>query len=345
MLEPRFPANEEERAKALELAGLLYSPAEDRFDRITRIAIKTFGVQTALVSLVASNVQWFKAKSGLDACETPRAISFCGHAILDDDILLIPDALEDPRFRDNPLVTGAPFIRFYAGKPIATEGGLKLGTLCLIDPKPRTLSEGEKDHLRDLAGWVENEIRMPQLSLAQQDLILELTAAKRQALLDSLTSIWNRRGIMEILQRESSRTHREGKSFAVIMVDIDHFKKINDGFGHAAGDKVLVEVSQVLRSSVRAYDAVGRLGGEEFLVVLTDCDLGDALAIGEKMRLRISNREIAFESKILKATVSLGIAVHPKDKAADIDALIAEADQLLYAAKNQGRNRCIGQNV
>ncbi len=152
-----IPADEEQRLAALEELEILDTPAEERFDRLTRLARKLFDVPIALVSLVDSDRQWFKSKQGLDACETPRSVSFCGHAILSHDVLHVPDALEDLRFADSPLVTGEPHIRFYAGAPLVIDGQ-RVGTLCLNDRRPRELGEDELRSLRDLADCVQDEL-------------------------------------------------------------------------------------------------------------------------------------------------------------------------------------------
>jgi PAS domain S-box-containing protein len=157
MQSPKFPENEIERIQALLDSGLLDSPPEERFDRLTRLAQNIFKTPYALVSLVDTERQWFKSRQGLDACETGRDISFCGHAILGDDLFIVENALEDPRFADNPLVTDAIEIRFYAGAPVS-RNGQKVGTLCIIDDKPRSLSEEQKHILRDLAACVSREI-------------------------------------------------------------------------------------------------------------------------------------------------------------------------------------------
>ena len=159
MQEPAIPANEAERLAALRALQLLDTPAEERFDRITRIAQRLFNVPIALVSLVDGHRQWFKSRQGLDATETPRNISFCGHAILQDGVFHVPNAAADSRFLDNPLVTGPPDIRFYAGAPLASPDGHRVGTLCIIDRIPKTLSEEELRTLRDLGEWVEDEFR------------------------------------------------------------------------------------------------------------------------------------------------------------------------------------------
>lgn len=159
---PDTPANEFERLFALHQAHLLDTPPDTRFDEITQRAQQRFGVQTVLVSLVDEHRQWFMSRQGLEATETERNISFCGHAILSDNLLLIPDTHKDSRFRDNPLVTGDPFIRFYAGQPIRVPAGHRVGTLCLIDPEPQTLSSSEQETLASLAAEVESVIAQRQ---------------------------------------------------------------------------------------------------------------------------------------------------------------------------------------
>jgi len=160
MQSPLIPDNEAPRLQALRVRGLLDSPAEERFDRLTRLAQRLFGVQIALVSLIDAQRQWFKSRQGLDVCETARDISFCGHAILSPDLFVVPDASVDPRFADNPLVLGPPGIRFYAGAPLSSADGYRLGTLCIIDSTPRTFGETERLMLRDLADLVETEINL-----------------------------------------------------------------------------------------------------------------------------------------------------------------------------------------
>lgn len=170
MLEPRIPPDEADRLAALQALEILDTPPEERFDRVTRLAADLFEVPIALVSLIDSNRQWFKSCFGLETRQTPRSISFCGHAILSDSALVIPDAKADPRFADNPLVTAEPFIRFYAGKPVSSADGRRMGTLCLIDRKPKQLSSGQLDRLSDLASIVEDELS--NITLARTNTLL-----------------------------------------------------------------------------------------------------------------------------------------------------------------------------
>ncbi|MBS0353444.1 MAG: GAF domain-containing protein [Proteobacteria bacterium] len=158
MFAPRLPLNEAERIAVLRDMLILDSPPEERFDTVTAYCQSRFGVQIALVTLVDSDRQWFKSAAGLQVKETPREISFCGHAILQDEVMIVPDARQDERFADNPLVIGPPFIRFYAGAPLTVSSGHNLGTLCLIDPRPKSLAPEEVEHLQVLARMVSQEL-------------------------------------------------------------------------------------------------------------------------------------------------------------------------------------------
>jgi GAF domain-containing protein len=139
MIPAPIPADDERRLQALRELLILDTPPDERFDRVVRFAADEFEMPMVLVSLVDANRQWFKARVGMDVCETGRDISFCGHAIVQTEILVVEDALQDERFHDNPLVTGAPHVRFYAGAPLRLPGGEIVGTLCMIDREPRTL--------------------------------------------------------------------------------------------------------------------------------------------------------------------------------------------------------------
>lgn len=159
-----LPPDEPERLAALHALGILDTPAEERFDRVTRVAAATFDVPIALISLLDTDRQWFRACVGLDVEGTGRDVSFCGYTILQTDALVISDALQDERFSDNPLVTGPPHIRFYAGHPVRAESGQPLGTLCIIDRRPRSLTSEQLATLADLARWAERELHLTNLA-------------------------------------------------------------------------------------------------------------------------------------------------------------------------------------
>lgn len=174
MITPPLPADEERRLAALQALDLLDTDPEERFDRLTRLARDLFDVPIALVSLVDGDRQWFKSRQGLPAAQTPREVSFCGHAILEHDVMVVPDATADPRFADNPLVLGDPEIRFYAGAPLSAEGGEQVGTLCIIDTRARELTDEQVRRLRELADVVQDEMR--EAKVRQQSQALQALA-------------------------------------------------------------------------------------------------------------------------------------------------------------------------
>ena len=336
MIAPEIPQDEAQRLAALESMDVMFTPAEERFDRITRIASKLLGTPIALVSLVARDVQWFKSAQGLDANETPREISFCGHAINGEEALVVADATQDPRFFDNPLVTGGPNIRFYAGHPICGVNGDRVGTLCIIDRKPKSLTADQLGILRDLAAIAESELQRGQLNEIQRDMVRQMDELQRRASVDGLTRLWNRAAIMELLSAEVTRARR-GVPMSLAMIDIDHFKKVNDTYGHPAGDAVLVEVAARIRSCLREYDSVGRYGGEEFIAVLSNSSLIPAMKLCQRMRMSIEKEPVMTSAGPVKVTVSIGL-VQSAAKQTAVESLIAAADAALYRAKKNGRN-------
>ncbi len=181
MIPAQLPPNEKERLDMLRLYKVLDTAPENVFDDITNAAAARFKVPIALVSLVDANRQWFKSCIGLSISETGRDESFCAHAILDSKPFIIPDAQLDIRFRDNPLVTGQPYIRFYAGVPLITEGGYALGTLCLIDRQPRILRPSEIKRLEQMAETVVMRLKLRLSSLGLEQLNTQLTRERVHA--------------------------------------------------------------------------------------------------------------------------------------------------------------------
>ncbi|MBT8437191.1 MAG: sensor domain-containing diguanylate cyclase [Gammaproteobacteria bacterium] len=315
MKTPDTPANEKERLKTLRSSDILDTDPEERFDRLTRMAQRVFGVSIALVSLVDENRQWFKSKMGLDACETGRDISFCGHAILGNDIFIIEDALEDERFADNPLVTGDPKIRFYAGAPLRYLDGNKLGTLCIIDQNPRILDEDDCTMLRDLAEMAEGEL-----------------SAIHLATVDDLTKISNRRGFVSLAQNSISLCARQEKPVSMVFLDLDKFKPINDQFGHAEGDHALITFADLLRKSFRDSDVFARIGGDEFVVLLTNSEKDHAADCVERFRGEV-NAHNEQANRGYDISFSAGIVSMLPDHESMVEDLLREADVLMYEKK------------
>ncbi len=315
MLAPAKPVNEPERVTTLRSMNILDTPPEERFDRLTRLARRLFDVPIALVSLVDSNRQWFKSCQGLGVSETSRDISFCGHAILGDQVLMIPDATNDERFHDNPLVTGAPHIRFYAGCPLRVGNGSKIGTLCLIDSRPRILDAEERDLLRDLASMAEQEIEALQL-----------------ATIDELTQVSNRRGFEALAEHALSICKRMNTPASLLFFDLNDFKLINDTWGHAEGDRALVAFAETLREVLREMDLVGRLGGDEFVALLMGSNAQDGDLIAQRLKDALA-RKNAQAQRGYDIRYSLGRIEYDPARHENIKRLLAEADAAMYAHK------------
>ncbi|MDB4032427.1 sensor domain-containing diguanylate cyclase, partial [Porticoccaceae bacterium] len=252
MKAPGTSIDEAVRLTTLRSLDILDSLGEERFDRLTRMAKHMFRVPIALVSLVDENRQWFKSCVGLDVNETSRDISFCGHAILGDEVFVIRDTLKDDRFADNPLVLDDPHIRFYAGCPIKVANGSRIGTLCIIDREPRDFSAEDEELLKDLAAMVEQELTAVQLATS-----------------DEMTSLTNRRGFMGVANKILSLCVRNQIPATLAFIDLNNFKSINDKHGHGEGDRALIDFSQQLATAFRSSDVVARLGGDEFVVLFT----------------------------------------------------------------------------
>jgi len=162
---PRIPANEGARVATLRALNILDTPPEDRFDRLTRLARRVFNVPVSTITMIDANRQWFKSCGGVSVRETPRDISFCAHAILYEDILVVENALKDERFHDNPFVVQDPKIRFYAGCPLLVNG-YRMGTICIIDQKPRHFTDDDRQLLKDLAVMAEQELAVSQPAMS-----------------------------------------------------------------------------------------------------------------------------------------------------------------------------------
>ncbi|MEX5746098.1 putative bifunctional diguanylate cyclase/phosphodiesterase [Massilia sp. X63] len=354
MERPRIPLDEAQRLAALHATRLLGSAPEETFDRITRTAARLLDVPIALVSLIDKDRQWFKSRTGLDAAETPREISFCGHAILADEPLVVPDAAQDARFADNPLVTGSLHLRFYAGVQLYSVERKKIGTLCVIDRKPRQLAPGDLDALRDLARMVEQLVYHRQLAMAAQALSESLQdepaggacrdrerAAPSGDLAwlvahDLLTGLPNRQAMLRALQHSIAGWREHGTPAVVACINVDRFKHFNELLGHRAGDEILVAIATSLQALLREGDMLARAGSDEFLVLLHARGEHPEPERALDRIMAAANRAIPTPGGEIALTCCIGSALLPQD-GMDADALLNNAVTALRHAKAQGR--------
>jgi len=315
MQAPAIPDDEGTRVDTLYDLGILDTEPEERFDRLTRLAKRLLQVPISLISLVDENREWIKSGEGIGNSQVARDISFSAHAILSPDILLVPDTTLDERFSDNPLVVDEPHIRFYAGCPLKAPNGSNLGTLCLIDSKPREFSEDEKVLLRELT------------RMAEQDIV-----AVQLATMDELTMLSNRRGFEALTKHALELSRRFQKPAALLYFNLDQFKQINDRFGHAEGDLALKTFAQCLKLTFRESDVLGHLGRDEFAVFMTNVSNVELEHALERLRDAVDQynkdakrgHDIAF---------SFGKVAFDASGHADVDDLMAKANALMYLNK------------
>lgn len=314
---------EERRLEALRRYDILDTPEESRFDNITLLAQQIMATPMAAISLIEKDRLWMKSRIGIEAQELPREVTFCAHVVDTKAPVVVPDALTDVRFKSNPLVVEHPNVRFYAGMPLVTRDNATLGAVFVLDTAPR------------------QDINPQQLQAlyALSRITVDAIELRSLAMYDSLTDILSQGAFRQAAQREFERASAAaGRSQSVIVTDIDHFKRINDTWGHAAGDHVLRHFADLLRTASRQTDIVGRVGGEEFAVILPDCDAEGAAIVAEDVRAALAGSPIMIRGEKVTVTASFGVAqMLPGDRS--LEGAMARADAALYRSKNAGRNR------
>lgn len=327
LVAPSHP-HEASRQATVDQLQLTDPAFEESFDRITRIIRYVMGVKIATFSVVDAERQFFKSVQGLSVRETPREMAFCAHTILSDDLLVVPDATADIRFKDNPLVTGTPNVRFYAGVPVRGHNGLPVGALCAIDDHPRQLMPEQQTLLLDLREMLEESLLLRSLSVK-----------------DPLTGLFNRRYFEEFFAREWRRGYRSTLPLSLLKIDVDHFGAFNAQQGRQAGDRTLKMVAHHLSSQLRrGGDIAARYEGEEFVIVLPETTPSEAAGVAVHLRESVQKLGIAHPtSPTQQLTISVGGA-SVEGRANYLlgqDNLLARADAALYEAKNGGRNRAL----
>jgi len=274
----------------------------------------------------------------MSAAET----GFCYDVSAADELIVVTDAKNHASLGQHAAVAGSPHIRFYASHPVYNEDRTLAGSVCLIDYAPRPIfREGDRHLLADLAALVERELELRSVNASQLDLQKKNKNLRRKSLIDPLIGTWNRGAIMRILTIEAIRCDKAGVPLSLIVADLDYFKRINDTYGHPAGDAVLVKVASKLRSCIRPQEALGRYGGEEFLIVLPGSSHSTAMVVAERMRLAIASQPEMIGGATLSLTISAGVASTDVFPTATTEELISRADMALYAAKDAGRNRIV----
>lgn len=317
MITPATPVDELLRLETLRNLKILDTDPEERFDRVTRLAKRIFGTEIALVSLVDSDRQWFKSYQGLDVTETPRDISFCGHAILDDQVMIVSDTHTDERFRDNPLVSADPSIRFYAGCPLSAPNGTKLGTLCVIDSKPRNVEEEDVVLLKELGQLVEEE-------LAMADMMHD----------DPVTGLSNSLGFSQISEYLLAMCVRTESPATMMLFRVANQNVITGFMGQEEGDRAAIEIAQLLMANFRDSDIIGRLTHDAYAVLMAGASLENVTTTRERVEQAIEERNLRGEAEYELDVEAAAIAYDP-DTHSDVNALINDAENMLEEGRGQ----------
>jgi diguanylate cyclase (GGDEF)-like protein len=340
---PRGGDYEERRLSALNAYKVLDTLPEPAFDELVEIAAYICDVPMAVINFIDRDRQWFKSELGLGAQDAQLNLSMCSHAVKQRDLFVIPDTLQDPRFADNPLVTGPPYLRFYAGALLETAEGYPLGTLCVLDDKPRELTERQTELLPALARQVMAQLELLWANTRQEEMLMALERARFQlaalASTDELTGLTNRRVFNQHLSQALALGGRGAPEVSLLMADLDHFKRVNDDFGHHVGDEVLRTFARICREVFRSTDVVGRWGGEEFVALLPDTQVDQARSVAERLHSRLAQVPVLCGEARVDVRVSIGIV--PLDPGASADINFQRLDAALYEAKALGRNRTV----
>lgn len=307
---PLIPENEEQRIATLQSLNVLDTESEERFDRITRHISHLLNVPIALVSLVDTNRQWFKSSKGLGAKETSREISICGHAILQDDVLIIPDTLEDERFADNPLVTSEPFIRFYAGCPLKHANGSVLGTLCVIDSKPNQLSEIELNLLKDAAKVTELEM-----------------VNKVPNSLDPESGLSNLEGFFMLGRQSMQLCQAYNLNVSLTFLFVKGLLSLKVKSDHVNYQTCISIITRNFKQHLRSSDIMARYDDSSFVALQTNISETDSLKLNDLVNT--INKEISTLRLTVDVQVRAGVSTNSADR--DLHDLLFDA----YASMHQ----------
>ncbi|MFK8182667.1 MAG: putative bifunctional diguanylate cyclase/phosphodiesterase [Phormidesmis sp.] len=356
------------RLSKLQDYNILDTPGDAAYDDIAELAAHICEAPIALVSFVGAERQWFKAKIGLDATESPRDIGFCTHTIQQKDVLIVEDTHQSAQFQNNPLVTGAPHVRFYAGAPLVTPDGYALGSLCVVDRVPRKINHHQKQALQVLSRQViaqmelarhSQQLKLINASLEQRvaERTVGLTSAlqrllvtqnklqkresalRHSALHDPLTGLPNRSYFAQRLEQAIQLANREQNHlYAVLFIDLDNFKPVNDTLGHEVGDRLLQHVANQIKLMLRKSDLVARLGGDEFAVLLDDIPNQEhAIAAVQRLQAQLK-QPFEAENNLVFVSASIGITFSTQGYRQP-EAALRDADIAMYHAKNQIKQR------
>lgn len=296
---------------------------ETAFDCSLRIACHVAGMAVAVICLDATYRHWVRSELGPELRQAVQASALHEAAMAGEAPFCLADAAGDPRFASDALVTGPWQVRGFVALPLWLRGGRRIGLLCLIDPEPSGLTPAQLAGLGDVGHVIAEQIEL-----------------RLQAVIDPLTGVYTRRTIGCFLEPEVARCRRHGHALSALAVDLDAFKAINTGLGRAAGDVWIRAVVSTLRAALRFSDLVARVGGEEFLVLLTETPQEGAVLVAERVRQAIAGLRLPYAAATITGTASIGVATLTRQDG-QVGDLLRRVEMALNRAKQEGRNRVV----
>lgn len=333
---------EQQRSEVLQRYRILNGSEVHVAEQVAQTAALALGVPIVAAALNERYRNWYRSSFGASPGEIESLQAFCSLATLSQSAFAVADVRDDPYFASDPAVIGSQNIVFFAGSPLRDPDGKRFGTLCLLDRKPHVFDQHRLHLLESFAAIMSQDIC---IRSAARYAVRDLIEAEHDkcdlfdmAMTDPLTKALNRRAFFRFAEREVLRASRHTKPLTALMLDIDHFKRVNDVHGHSAGDEVLTRLVACLTANIRDEDLLGRLGGEEFSLALPETEPLSAVILANRLREAVSRLRFPGKSGPFSITISVGIS---EPAFADIDILPAleRADAALYRAKENGRNR------
>ena len=321
-----LPDAEQLRLAALDHYHILDTAPEPQFDRLVKLAARVFNLPMTMISFIGADQQWLKAKHGVLYPEMPLCESFGPVAIARDGVMLIPDATLDPHLQSYPAVRSAPYIRAYAGAPLITPEGFKIGVFCVFGQEPRAFGKEDGELLESLAAMAMDELKLRRANL-------DLSA---MTMIDALTGLPNRVQFQRQLTEACRRAEMSGMNVVLGRLDLDRFKRINDTFGHAAGDTLLKQVAQRLQEGTAQDGVVARISGDEFVLLMEVRSVDEARVVVRRLEESFTAPFLISAGQVeVYVRWSLGLSVYPGD-AQEPDELLSCADAAMYRVKRAG---------
>lgn len=308
------------RLDAINRYEILDTPPEPQFDRIAKHVSNVFDLPMAVVSIIDAHRQWYKASIGMKVGEAYAPHTICRHSLVDGKTIVVPNALDDPRFAQSPLVLGEPSIRFCASAPLKAEDGSFIGTLCGLDNQPRQFTALQTEMFEDIA-----------------KIAMEAIEMRRLVGVDKLTGALTRAAFLEVAETAVLRARRYTQDLICIILEVDHFESITKEYGPGTADQILRAVSDFCRTNMRETDYLCRFGGAEFAMLLEQSDTHAAFVVAERLRRALARSPIKIGSEEIFVTASFGSA-QMSTSGNSLDVLIGTADARLSDAKRSGNN-------